>query len=291
MTASLLLKLVIGITVLLVVCIPECFKTQEGILVNLLCTDPCMMDLSSICWAMITPLKCLLQENKTKEEIIKTAVAQNAVLSSITLDFYINNSVFICCPQRNTHPLSQGMNAQGMPINVKLNIRGKYFHYSEVESNFVMACSQEDKNLSVPFSLEIHIRNLTGHNETIDQLPYEDLGVHHDFMNVSLHFESQIPFYTRPLGIIWLILISLVFVCGLIFIVYKVKQGEKTAPLIYYNKESSNIPRLKEHNNVSKKVCDKKNDHMCRQEGLKNQNFYSNPIIPIVVVQQGTVYK
>ncbi|XP_056412773.1 transmembrane protein 156 [Hyla sarda] len=224
MTSSLLLKLFIGITLLLIVCIPEWFKTKEGISEDLSCIDSCMMDS-----AHKLPLICNLQENESREAV-ETVAAKNVTLSSITLGFYINTSaVFICYPQRDTDPLSQETSAQGKPINVSLNIKGKYFHYPEVESNFGMADSQGDVHPSDPFSLEIHISNLTGHNRTMDLWHYQDPGVHHDFINVSLHFENQISFYTRPLGVIWLFLISLVFVGGLSFIVYKVK---RTAPLI-----------------------------------------------------------
>ncbi|XP_075715269.1 uncharacterized protein LOC142750222 [Rhinoderma darwinii] len=220
-----------------------------------------MMDIAYISRATVTPLICLFQENENKKAV-ETIAVQNDILSSITLGFYMNNSaLFICDPPRKTHPLFQEMNAQGMSTNVSLNIGGKYFDYSEVESNFVMVDSQEDDYLSVPFSLEIHISNLTGHNRTKDQLHLQDMRVRHDFINVSLQFESQIPFYTRPLGIIWLILISLVFVCGLIFIVYKVKQET----LIDYNQETSNIPRLKEEHNISSRThCQEKNYHMCK---------------------------
>ncbi|XP_066430884.1 transmembrane protein 156 [Eleutherodactylus coqui] len=289
MTASLLLKLFIGITVLLIVCIPESFRTKQGISVDLSCIDPCMTDISYFSRVTVTQLKCIFQEDENKEAI-ETVAAQNTILSSIILGFYMTNStVFICYPQRKADPLTQELNAQGTPVNVSLNIRGIYFHYSDVESNFVMVDSQEDKYL--PFSLEIHINNLTGRNRTMDQLNYQDLRVHHDFMNVSLHFESQIPFYTRPLGIIWLILISLVFLCGLIFIAYKVKQERKTAPLIDYNQERSSIPKLKEEHNMSQKAYSEKNDHICKQEGQKNQKFCSNAFLPIIAEQQDTVYK
>lgn len=276
MTASLLLKLFIGITILLIVCIPELFKTKEGISMDLSCIDPCMMDISYISLATIMPLLCVWQENENKEAI-KTVAAQNAKLCSITLGFYTKNSaVFICSPQGNKHQLSQEMNAQGITINVSLNIRGKHFHYPEVEFNVVTVDSQEDEYLSVPFSLEIHINNLTGYNRTMDYLDYQDLRVHNDFINVSLHFESHIPFYTRPLGIAWLILIALVFVCGLIFMAYKVNQETRIAPVIEYNQDRSSIQRLKkEHNTISSKTyCHEKNDHMCKREGQKNQNFY-----------------
>ncbi|XP_073513187.1 transmembrane protein 156 isoform X1 [Phyllobates terribilis] len=225
MTASLLLKLFIGITVVLIICIPEWFKTKEGISVDLSCIDPCVMDKSYVSRVTVTPLVSLLQGNDN-EEFIETA--QNAILSSITFGFNMNNSaIFICDPQKSTHPMSQEISVQGQPLNVSVNIRGQYFHYSEVEPHFVVMDSQDYEYLSVPFSLEIHISNLTRHNETMDLLRHEDLKFVHDFINVSLHFESQVPFYTRPLGIIWLTLISLVFVCGLIFMVYKVKQGKK----------------------------------------------------------------
>ncbi|XP_073419089.1 transmembrane protein 156 [Dendrobates tinctorius] len=223
MTVSLLLKLFVGITVVLIICIPEWFKTKEGVSVDLSCIDPCMMDKSYISRVTVTPLVSLLQENENEEFI---EIAQNAVLSSITFGFNMNNSaIFICDPQRSKHPMSQEIRVQGQPLNVSVNIRGQYFHYSEVEPHFIMMDSQDYEDLSVPLSLEIHIRNLAGHNGTMD--PLRDLTFVHDFINVSLHFESLVPFYTRPLGIIWLILISLVFVCGLIFIVYKVKQARK----------------------------------------------------------------
>ncbi|KAG8591682.1 hypothetical protein GDO81_000265 [Engystomops pustulosus] len=253
MTASLLLKLFIGITVLLIVCIPERFKTQEDISVDLSCVDPCMMDISYISRVTVTSLTCFLQENGNTTAI-ETVTAQNALLSSIRLGFYVNNSaISICIPQSRTHQLSQGK-----LVNVSLNIEEKYFYYSKVESNFVTLDSQEDKDLPAPFSLDIHISNHTGHNRTMQ---YQDPKDRHDFINVSLHFESPVPFYTRPLGIFWLILIALVFVCGLIFIVYKVKKEKKIAPLIDHNQKSNK----KSENILSKPACHK-NDHTCKQE-------------------------
>ncbi|KAM4049134.1 transmembrane protein 156 [Anomaloglossus baeobatrachus] len=225
MTASLLLKLFIGITVVLIICIPEWFKNKEGISVNLSCIDPCLKDKSYISRVTVTPLVSLLQGSENKELI---EAAQNATLSSITFGFNMNNSaVFFCALQRNTHQEAEEISVQGKPLNVSVNIRGQYFYYSEVEPHFVVMDSQDYEYLSVPFSLEIHISNLTGYNGTMDLLHHEDLKLVHDFINVSLHFESQVPFYTRPLGIIWLILISLVFVCGMVFMAYKVRQGKK----------------------------------------------------------------
>ncbi|XP_075114058.1 transmembrane protein 156 [Leptodactylus fuscus] len=279
MTASLLLKLFIGITVLLIVCIPEGFKTKEGVAVGLSCIDPCMADIS-----YITSIICLLEEDENEEDI-ETVTAEDAVLSSIRLGFSMNYSdIVICHPPSNPFPLLQEVNVQRRPINVSLNIKGKYFHYSDVELNFIMEDSQEEESISLPSWLEIHISNLTRHNRTRDQLLD-----HRDFINVSLHYERPIPFYTRPLGIVWLTLISLVFICGLIFIVYKVKQEEKNSHFIDYNQARSSIQRLnEEHNNISsKQVCHK--EDMCKWEGQKTLSTTS--ILPIITEQQDTVYK
>ncbi|XP_044154171.1 transmembrane protein 156 isoform X1 [Bufo gargarizans] len=291
MAASLLLKLCIGITVLLIVCIPEWFKTEEGISVDLSCIDPCMVEISYTSSVTGTPIICLLQGNESKD-VIENATAQNAILSSITLDYYMNNAAaFICDPQRNTHPLSEEMNAQGKPINISLIIRGRYFYYSEVKSNFDMVESQEDEDLSVPSSLEIYISNQTEHNGTMDQLYYQDSRVHHDFINVSLHFNNQILFYRRPFGIVWLILISLVFACGLIFIVYKIKE-EKNTRLRDYNHERSSMLGLKEHiNKPSKTDSYDKNDQTCKHEKWKNQNCESTSFLPIIAEQHDSVCK
>ncbi|XP_069832257.1 transmembrane protein 156 [Dendropsophus ebraccatus] len=288
MTASLLLKLFIGITILLIVCIPEWFKTKEGISEDLSCIDPCMMDSS-----YILPLICNLQENKSKE-VVETVAAQNGTLSSITLGFYMNTSaVFMCYPQRNANPLSQVMSAQGKLINVSLNVEGKNFYYPEVESNFVKIDFQEDEYTSVAFSLEIHISNFTEHNRTMDQLHYQDVGLHHDFINVSLYFESRVSsVYTRPLGIVWLFLISLVFICGFIIIIYKVKQEKRTHPVINNNQERSSIPRPKEeHSNESSERNCYENHDRCKPDGQKNENFYSSPFLPVITEQQDTVFK
>ncbi|XP_075050894.1 transmembrane protein 156 isoform X2 [Mixophyes fleayi] len=262
MAASLLLKLLIGIIVVLIVCIPEWFHT-EGITVELSCFDPCSKDTPDLSTATSVSLIC-----DFSKDVLETVMIENNTISSVTLSIHMNHSVLsICHSQRNTHPMFQEMKGQGNSTNVSLEIKGKYFVYSEVESHIKVVNSQEDKYSSVPFSLEIRIRNDTGLNSTVDLVNIQDMKLHHDLVKVSLQFESNIPYYTGTLGILWLFLIPFVIVCGLIFVACKVIKEKNAAPITSYNKERTLITRSRrKQNEISPRThCLEQNHPICEK--------------------------
>ncbi|XP_063778723.1 uncharacterized protein LOC134927742 isoform X2 [Pseudophryne corroboree] len=231
MADSLLLKLLLAMIVLLIVCIPEWFDS-EGTTVDLSCIDPCTKDLSDLSTVTSMSLICHLQDYSSRD-VLEWVMRHNNTISSITLSIYMNQSTLLVCdPRRNTHPLFQEVKkTQGNSTNVLLKIQEKHFVYSEVESHVTLVNSDEDIYPTAPFSLEIRIRNYTKLNSTMHHGNVQEMGLYHDFITVSLQFESNTLCFSGTLGIIWLLLIPLVFVCGLVFVACKVMKDKNTVPM------------------------------------------------------------
>ncbi|XP_068124176.1 transmembrane protein 156 [Hyperolius riggenbachi] len=236
MATSPLLKLLLGIIVLLVLLIPDWFKTADGDSMFLTCMDVCFNELSSYrSTALSTSIICITPENHTTD--VRETAVQNNTVYSVTLQISFNNATNFKCEQLGlAHPIYGDLE---LAENTTLTISGQYLVYSEEETHIVLVNS-EDRNLSLPRPLEIHINIITGLNWTVYNGDFQTSGTrkHYDFINISLKFEHHVPYYAGTVGITWLCLIPLVFVCGLIFLVYKVLQEKKTGPVTMYYKET-----------------------------------------------------
>ncbi|KAM5191466.1 transmembrane protein 156 [Mantella aurantiaca] len=225
MAKSSLLKIFLGIVLLLVVCIPEWFINTDDNAVYLSCNNVCFEGSSCLSTLVSKSIMCVIQENNTND-VKETVTIQNNTVYIIHFSIHINNAA-LCEQQGHSHSLFQDMKITENTTYVSLEVRGKYLVYSE-ESHLTLV-TIEDRDPSLPISFEIHVTNTTGLNMTIYDGDSKHKGMknHDDVINISLKFEPDVPYYKGTLGIIWLSLIPLVFVCGVIFVVCKVIQEKK----------------------------------------------------------------
>ncbi|XP_072262427.1 transmembrane protein 156 [Pyxicephalus adspersus] len=281
MATSPLLKIFIGIILLCVVCIPEWFKATDGNVVYLFCIDACFEGFSYISTVVNKTLICLKQENSTKD-VRETDTLQNNTVYTVNLSMYVNTStLYFCEQQKYLHPLLQDLAIPENATNFPVELRGNYLIYSEEESHFTLM-SIGDRDPSLPSSFKMHVKNTTKFNRTDNDGNGKSKGVknHEVAINILLKFEHHIPYYKRTLGIIWLSLIPLVFMCGVLFVVCKVLQENKIVRTAFYKKASLQRRSYKQSRISPKKHCQEGTHQKCG--GNKYRRTNSAPMLPVI---------
>lgn len=282
MATSPLLKIFLGIILLCIVCIPEWFTTTEGNTMYLSCILVCFEESAYLSTVVSKSIICPTQENNTKY-VQETVNIQNNMVYTVNFSIYINTTLYLCVQQRHIHSVFQDMKIPENTTYFSLEVSGKYRVYAKEESHFTLV-NIEDRDPSLPFSFEIHVKNTTGPDGIIDDMDFKNEGMktHDDFINISLNFERQVPYYKGTLGIIWLSLIPLVVVGGFIFIACKVLKEKTTVPTIFCKRKSASLKRCKDkQNRMSPKRHCLPEDHQ-KYEGKTNPRSYSALALPTI---------
>ncbi|XP_073464887.1 transmembrane protein 156 isoform X2 [Aquarana catesbeiana] len=193
MATSPLLKIFLGIILLCIVCIPEWFTTTEGNTVYLSCILVCFEESAYLSTVVSKSIICPTQENNTKY-VQETVNIQNNMVYTVNFSIYINTTLYLCVQQRHIHSVFQDMKIPENTTYFSLEVSGKYRVYAKEESHFTLV-NIEDRDPSLPFSFEIHVKNTTGPDGIIDDMDFKNEGMktHDDFINISLNFERQVP--------------------------------------------------------------------------------------------------
>ncbi|XP_063281841.1 uncharacterized protein LOC134566061 [Pelobates fuscus] len=225
MSKSDVIKLCVGIIIVLIICIPEMIKTVKENSVMLSCTDTLLSKGSHSSKMVNVSFVCILQKNEdnfTHDQLEsfmsdKRTISATIVRRCVNMS-HIHSKQFNSAPGQSVHEERKAKD----DINRLMEMKGKYRISSYEKFHVILVSSEEDTQPSAS-NIEIYIANVSGHNPTTDAISsyLPDELRSYDMINISLQFYSNTPYFTSTLGIVWLCLLPLIFICALFMFIYK----------------------------------------------------------------------
>ncbi|XP_017600047.1 PREDICTED: transmembrane protein 156 isoform X3 [Corvus brachyrhynchos] len=233
-------RLALGIITVFILCLPEFFKIHEVNSVIMLCMDTCSSNNTTF------PL-CTFNNS------YKRSVQQRRENQTILLKVIVNNSNFQNIPyicqsswrEQQSHPKQteceskrdvnidhQGSGSIAKKTKGSLEVKTEDVTYFYKYFNFTTVSKKEVEH-NTNYLMEIHINNsiVGGGNSAEEQLNHSCLVAmmedQNDCMNISLQLKSYMEYPMCTTKIIWLTMISVVFVFTISIVIYKIVQESK----------------------------------------------------------------
>ncbi|XP_030048476.1 transmembrane protein 156 isoform X1 [Microcaecilia unicolor] len=249
MTKAALAKLLTAIIIMFVLCLPELFKTHQEIIVAMTCKDICSSDnITYVLSSFNISFVCFLQQGTQNDTVyLKVYVNQShATSGNITNlcrktrnDSQTSSQWFACVSKRSVYTLYQDLKSQALKVKGSLELEAKHIRPLYKHWDFTVSYAKEQRQPLNHVLLEIHIGESAAQNGGTGKESTnfswgtrvgEDQKGH---ISISLKLESPVPYAMCTVKIIWLTLISFVFVLALIYITYNVvwRNKKSSAPL------------------------------------------------------------
>ncbi|XP_071412736.1 transmembrane protein 156 isoform X1 [Pithys albifrons albifrons] len=212
-----LFRLVLGIITVFILCLPEFFKIHEANTVIVSCTDICSSNNTTfpIC---------------TFNNSCKTSVQQGRENQTILLKAIVNNSNFQNIPcicqssRREQQPHTKFMECES-ERDVNIDHQGS--------GSVVKKISNKEVEHNTYYLMIIHLNNsiIRGGNAAEEHLNHSCLVAmmeeQNDCINISLQLKSYVEYPMCTMKIIWLTMISVVFVLTISVVIYKIVQENR----------------------------------------------------------------
>nr|XP_033785167.1 transmembrane protein 156 isoform X2 [Geotrypetes seraphini] len=232
-----------------VLCLPELFKTHREIIVVMTCKDFCSSNnITYVLSSFNISFVCFLQQGAQNDTVrFKVYVNQNHATSSNITDLcrrtrndsQITTEWFACVSKRSVYSLYQELKSQALKVKGSLELEAKHILPLYKHWDFTVLYAKEERQPLNHVLLEIHIGDPAAKNDDTDKkgtnLSWgtrvrEDQKGH---INISLTLEIPMPHAMCTVKIIWLTLISFVFVLAMIYITYNVvwRNEKRLTPL------------------------------------------------------------
>ncbi|KAM6313116.1 LOW QUALITY PROTEIN: transmembrane protein 156 [Aegotheles albertisi] len=235
-----LFKLVLGIITMFILCLPDFFKIHEANTVIVSCVDTCSSHNTTfpLC-TFNNSCKRSMQQRRENQTILLKVIVNNSnfqnmpcICQSSMREQQSRTKHTECESKRGVNVDHQGSGLVAKKTKGSLEVKTEdviFYKYL----NFTTVSKKEEVEHNTYYMLEIHINNsiVRGRNAAEEYLNHSCLVAmmedQNDCINISLQLKSYMEYPMCTMKIIWLAMISVVFVFTISMVIYKIVQEKE----------------------------------------------------------------
>ncbi|KAM6075650.1 transmembrane protein 156 [Chlamydotis macqueenii] len=298
-----LFRLVLGIIVMFILCLPEFFKIHEANTVVVSCVDTCSSNNTTfpLCTFNNSCKRSPQQRTENQTILLKAIVDYSSfqnipcICQSSTREQQSHTKDIEYESKRDVDVDHQGSGSVAKKTKGSLEVKMKDVIYFYKYFNFTTISEKEEVDHNTFYLLEIHINNsiVKGRNAAEEYLNHSCLVAmmedQNDCINISLQLKSYVEYPMCMTKIIWLTMILVVFVFTISIVIYKIVQENEQNYYKHRTAAVSAILRRKTSRHARRTMSAAK-IHVCPEVKTSKQQIpltaQTTKILPVIPEQE-----